>query len=109
MAGQHSAVELDVCNGKHPQPHHPPAPSGGPAWVIDPVSGDHFLGGSSSAAAVAGYPNISVPAGQVHGLPVGISFIGGRFQDARLIALAAGFERITRAFREPRFLPTLPE
>jgi len=84
------------------------APSGGPAWVTDPVSGDHFLGGSSSAAAVAGYPNVTVPAGDVHGLPVGISFIGPRFADAPLIALAAAFEQLTQAYREPQFLPTLP-
>lgn len=84
------------------------APTGGPAWVTDPVNGDHFGGGSSSAAAVAGYPNITVPAGQVHGLPVGISFIGRRFADARLVAIARAFERLVPAFREPRFLPTLP-
>lgn len=84
------------------------APTGGPAWVTDPVNGDHFGGGSSSAAAVAGYPNVTVPAGQVHGLPVGISFIGSRYGDARLIAIAQAFERIVPAFREPRFLSTLP-
>ena len=52
------------------------APTGGPAWPTDLINGDHFTGGSSTAAAVSGYPSVTVPAGYVHGLPVGISFIG---------------------------------
>ena len=52
------------------------APTGGPAWLIDPVNGDHFVGGSSSPAAVAGYPHLTVPAGLVRGLPIGLSFFG---------------------------------
>ena len=52
------------------------APTGGPAWITDLVDGDHAGGGSSNAAAVAGYPNINVPAGFIFGLPVGISFFG---------------------------------
>ena len=56
------------------------APTGGPAWPIDWINGDHFSGGSSSLAAVAGYPSITVPAGEIFGLPVGLSFIGGPFQ-----------------------------
>lgn len=69
------------------------APTGGPAWMIDLVNGDHFSGGSSSAAAVAGYPNVTVPAGYVHGLPVGVSLFGGAWQDGALIGLAAAVER----------------
>jgi amidase len=80
------------------------APTGGPAWVIDHVNGDHFGGGSSSAAAVAGYPNITVPAGFVSGLPVGISFFGRAWSEPVLIRLAFAFEQATRARRAPRFL-----
>ena len=61
------------------------APTGSPAWPIDPVNGDHFLGASSTPAAVAGYPNITVPPGFAHGLPVGISFIGAPWTEAKLI------------------------
>ncbi len=68
------------------------APSNAPAWLTDPLLGDHFLGGSSSAAAVAGYPNITVPAGRVGGLPVGISFFGRAYDEARLLAIAHAFE-----------------
>jgi len=69
------------------------APSGGPAWLIDTVLGDQGFPGCSSAAAVAGYPHITVPAGRVDGLPIGISFFGAAFQDAKLIQYAAVFER----------------
>ena len=82
------------------------APTGGPAWVIDLVNGDHFGGGSSALAAVAGYPSITVPAGMVFGLPVGLSFIGGAWQEATLVRLAYAFERVTHARRAPRFLAT---
>ena len=83
------------------------APSNNPAWPIDLVNGDHFTGGSSSAAAVAGYPSVTVPAGHVFGLPVGVSFIGPAWSEGTLIRLAAGFERATRARRPPRFLATV--
>lgn len=78
-------------------------PTGGPAWKIDLINGDHFTGGSTSrAAAVSGYSNITVPAGYVSELPVGISFIGGKFAEPRLIELAYAFEQATRVRRAPR-------
>ena len=82
------------------------APTGAPAWVIDPVSGDHFVGGNSTPAAVAGYPHISVPMGFVFGLPVGLSFIGRAWSEATLVRLAFAFEQATRHRRPPRFLRT---
>ena len=82
------------------------APTGAPAWVIDPVSGDHFVGGNSTPAAVAGYPSISVPMGFVFGLPVGLSFLGRAWSEATLLRLAFAFEQATRHRRPPRFLPT---
>jgi amidase len=81
------------------------APTGGPAWTTDLVNGDHFTGGSSTPAAVAGYPNVQVPAGYVYGLPVGISFFGRAFSDHTLIRLAYAFEQATRHRQPPRLLP----
>jgi amidase len=83
------------------------APTGGPAWMTDLVTGDHFTGGSSNAAAVAGYPNINVTAGHVFGLPVGISFFGRAWSEPTLIKLAYSFEQATKARQTPRFLPTI--
>lgn len=83
------------------------APTGGPAWLTDLVNGDNPVGGSSNAAAVAGYPNISVPAGFVFGLPVGISFFGRAWSESTLIKIAYGFEQTARTRKEPKFLSTL--
>jgi amidase len=85
------------------------APTGGPAWVIDYLNGDHFTGGSSTPAAVAGYASITVPAGFIHELPVGISFIAGAWSEPTLIRLAFGFERAMPARRPPKFVPTYSE
>jgi amidase len=83
------------------------APTGGPAWLTDLVNGDHVAGGSSNAAAVAGYPNINVTAGFLSGLPVGISFFGRAWSEPTLIRIAYSFEQATKARRAPKFLPTI--
>lgn len=80
------------------------APTGGPAWITDLANGDHAVGGSSNAAAVAGYPNINVPAGFVFGLPVGISFFGRAWSEPTLLKIAYGFEQLIKARKAPQFL-----
>ncbi len=80
------------------------APTNRPAWTIDWVNGDHFGGGSSDVAAISGYPNITVPAGFVHGLPVGISFFGRAWSEPTLIRLAYAYEQATKHRKAPGFL-----
>ena len=83
------------------------APTGNPAWPTDLVNGDHFTGSSSTPAAVAGYPSISVPMGFAWGLPVNLSFFGRPWTEPTLIRIAYAFEQITMHRKPPRFLPTL--
>jgi len=80
------------------------APTGGPPWKIDLVNGDHFGGGSSTAAAVSGYPNITVPGGYVRGLPVGVNFFGRAFSEPVLLRIAYAYEKAT-GHRQPPGLP----
>jgi amidase len=82
------------------------APTGGPPWPTDLLNGDHFTGGFSTPTAVAGYPHITVPAGYVYGLPVGISFFGRAYSEPSLIRLAYAFEQATKLRRRPQYLTT---
>jgi amidase len=83
------------------------APSGSPAWLTDFIRGDNSGGGFSQAAAVAGYPHITVPAGFVEGLPVGISFVSTAWAEPQLIAMAYSFEQASKARRAPKFAKTV--
>ena len=78
------------------------APTNGPAWMTDHVNGDNYQVGSSSYAAVSGYPNITVPAGFIAGLPIGLSFIGRPFTERELIDMAYAFEQATLVRQPPR-------
>jgi amidase len=82
------------------------APTGGTPWVTDLVNGDHFSGGFSTAAAVAGYPHITVPNGYIYGLPVGISIFGRAWSEAALIKIAYAYEQATKHRKAPQFLAT---
>ena len=83
------------------------APSGSPAWLIDHVLGDHYVGGNTSPAAISGYPSITVPMGAISGLPVGVSFTGPAWSEDRLITLAYAFERATAHRIGPTFRTTI--
>jgi len=80
------------------------APTGGPAWLIDPIAGNHCGSSFSTPAAVAGYPHLTVPAGFVRGLPLGLSFVGRPFSEWRLLALGQAFEQATHHRRAPGYL-----
>jgi amidase len=83
------------------------APTTSPAWLTDPVNGDHFTGGGYGVAAVAGTPSMTVPMGDVHGLPVGIVFLGAAWSEAKLIGYAYHFEQVTQARKPPTFMPSI--
>lgn len=83
------------------------APTTGPAWTTDIVNGDHYGGAASSMPAIAGYPHLTVPMGFVRGLPVGMSFIAGRWEDAKVLSLGYAFEQLTHALRPPIFIDSI--
>ncbi|MFI5236048.1 MAG: amidase [Gemmatimonadales bacterium] len=85
------------------------APTGNPAWTTDLVNADHFTGSSSTPAAVAGYPSITVPMGSISGLPVGLSFIGRAWSEGTMLRLGYAFVACSKARQAPRFLPALPD
>jgi len=82
------------------------APTAGAAWLTDLINGDGSGGGSSNAAAVAGYPDITVPAGFIFGMPVGVSFFGRAWSEATLLKIAYAFEQMTKVRKAPEFLGT---
>jgi amidase len=83
------------------------APTNSPAWKTDYAAGDAFELGSSTPAAVSGYPNVTVPGGFAGPLPIGVSFMAGRHADAKVLAYAAAFEQVSKVRRAPGYLPTL--
>jgi amidase len=83
------------------------APTNGPAWTIDPVNGDHFMGAASTMPAVAGYPHLTVPMGEVGGLPVGLSFVGPAWSDARMLAYGYAFEQRAGRAAAPTYAPSV--
>ena len=83
------------------------SPSNGPASIVDPVNGGNFFGSPSTLPAVSGYPHLTVPSGEASGVPLGISFLGAAWSEAKLLALGFAFEQATHARREPGFLPNV--
>lgn len=83
------------------------APSFGPAYRIDLVTGDHGLGEAATLPAIAGYPHLTLPMGFIRGLPVGISFIGGAWREAALLGMACAFEKATRVRRQPTYISSI--
>jgi amidase len=83
------------------------APATSPAWLTDPINGDHFTGAGYGVAAVAGTPSLTVPMGDSHGLPFGIVFLGPAWSEGRLIELGYAFEQLTHARKPPRFVETV--
>ncbi len=84
------------------------APTWDPSWIIDPVNGDTGNGGPGGAPAVAGYPHLTVPMGMISGLPVGLSFIGSRFEDGKILALGYAYEIRSHGAEKPAYLPEVP-
>jgi amidase len=84
------------------------AATGGPPWLIDPVNGDSFGPSCTTLPAVAGYPHITIPAGQFRGLPMGISLFGRAYSEAKLLGYAFAYEQATQHRRPPQYLPTAP-
>ena len=84
------------------------APTGGPAWPTDLITGDHFLGAASSLPAVAGYPHITVPMGEVSGLPIGLSIFGAAWSEAKLIGIAYAYDQRTHLRPTAHFLAHTP-
>jgi len=83
------------------------APTNAPAWTIDWLNGDHFIGGSSDLAAVSGYPSITVPAGFIHELPIGMSFIGKAWSEPSLLKLAYSYEQLSLHRKKPEFIASI--
>ncbi|MCC8362300.1 amidase [Lysobacter sp. A6] len=83
------------------------APAMSPAWLTDPVLGDHFVGAGYGVAAVAGYPSLTVPMGDSHGLPIGVVFVGPAWSEAKLLSVGYAYEQRSKARRKPEFLPTV--
>jgi amidase len=83
------------------------APSLSPAWPTDHVLGDHFVGAGYGMAAVAGTPSLTVPAGDSHGLPLGVTFMGRAYSEGDLIGFGYALEQLLKARRAPQFKPTL--